>query len=304
MTTVSGWEASVRWNDARLPGSSVARREQILSVPLPEPIPLPVAEPSPLVDISYVIPACNSAATIEGTLHTLATHLEGRAVEIVVVQNGSTDDTPRLLSDAQRDWAHPQMRLVVIDSPKGLGNAYRAGIAVSCGARVLLTADDLPFGFDDLTAADVLDVADHPIVIGSKGHRDSVVERGGLRRLLSAGFWILRRSILGMRTLDPQGTFVLDGEWARRVVGELTEPGYLVTTELAFVAERCGIQPVEVPVRLSGAHGGHRSRVKPGDVWRMGVGLVGIRRRHARTRVPTPARPLPGRVPAVEESAA
>jgi len=131
-----------------------------------------------------------------------------------------------------------------------------------------------------------------------------VVERGGLRRILSAGFWLLRRGILGMRTLDPQGTFIIAGDWARRAVGQLTEPGYLVTTELCYLAERAGIQPVEVPVRLSAAHGAHRSRVKPGDVWNMGAGLVGIRRRHATSRVLRTVRRLPAPVATVEDTAA
>jgi dolichyl-phosphate beta-glucosyltransferase len=257
-----------------------------------------------VIELSYVVPACNSAATIEATLRTLATTLDGRSVEIVVVQNGSTDGTSDLLSTVQATWAHKHVSLVVIDSDKGLGHAYRTGIAASHGERVVLTADDLPFGFDDLEASDALDAVAHPIVIGSKGHRNSVVERGGLRALLSAGFWLLRRSILGMRTLDPQGTFIIAGDWARQVVAELTEPGYLVTTELCYLAERSGIEPVEVPVRLSAAHGAHRSRVKPGDVWRMGAGLVGIRRRHAHSRVLRAVRRIPAPVVAIEETAA
>jgi hypothetical protein len=161
-----------------------------------------------------------------------------------------------------------------------MGNAYRAGIAASRGARVVLTADDLPFGFDDLEAAEHVDPAFHPVVIGSKGHRDSDVDRGLLRIVLSWGFWLLRHLVLGMRTLDPQGTFVLAGDWARQIGPRLTEPGYLVTTELCHLAERGGVQPLEVPVRLSPAHRDHRSRITVRDVWQMAVGLLGIRRRH------------------------
>lgn len=94
-------------------------------------------------------------------------------------------------------------------SAKGMGNAYRAGIAASRGARVVLTADDLPFGFDDLEAAEGVDPVVHPVVVGSKGHRDSDADRALLRGVLSRGFWALRRVVPGMRTLDPQGTFVL-----------------------------------------------------------------------------------------------
>jgi glycosyltransferase involved in cell wall biosynthesis len=236
---------------------------------------------SDAVALSYIVPAHNSTAVIETTLRALRSRLAGRQAEIVVVQNGSSDGTQALLERIGQSWSHPDVHLVVLSSGTGLGYAYRAGIAASRGARILLTADDLPFGFDDLEAADRLDSDAHPVVIGSKGHRDSEVGRGVLRWVLSWGFWLLRRAVLGMRTLDPQGTFVLAGDWARTLVSRLDEPGYLVTTELCYLAEREGIRPLEVPVRLVPGHGDHRSRIAVQDVWRMGVGLIGIRRRHS-----------------------
>jgi glycosyltransferase involved in cell wall biosynthesis len=239
--------------------------------------------------LSYVVPAHDSAAVLEATLQALGERLRDRGAEVVVVENGSTDGTPELLARLGRGWAHPGVALVALRSAKGMGNAYRAGIAASRGRRVLLTADDLPFGFDDLDAADRLPVEQAPVVIGSKGHRDSVVERGPSRAVLTWGFAVLRRLVLGMRTRDPQGTFVLDGDWARALAPMLVEDGYLVTTELCYLAERAGIQPVEVPVRLSADHGGHRSRVRLHDVWEMSVGLAGIRRRHAASPVPRPS---------------
>ena len=48
----------------------------------------------------------------------------------------------------EQAWAHPRVSLRLLRSAKGMGNAYRAGIAASRGERVVLTADDLPFGFD------------------------------------------------------------------------------------------------------------------------------------------------------------
>jgi dolichyl-phosphate beta-glucosyltransferase len=233
------------------------------------------------VALTYVVPAHNSTRAIEGTLSALASRLDGRDAEVIVVENGSTDGTGALLQRIEREWSHPCVSLRVLRSAKGMGNAYRAGIAASRGARVVLTADDLPFGFDDLEAAEGVDPAVHPVVIGSKGHRDSEVDRGLTRAVLSWGFWTLRRLVLGMRTLDPQGTFVLAGDWARRIGPLLTEPGYLVTTELCFLAERLGAQPLEVPVRLSPEHRDHRSRVTVRDIWQMAAGLSGIRRRHA-----------------------
>ena len=230
--------------------------------------------------LSYVVPAHNSAGAIEPTLRALAGRLAGRDAEVIVVENASTDGTGALLERIERTWAHPGVSLRVLRSAKGMGHAYRAGIAASRGERVVLTADDLPFGFDDLDAAESVDPAVHPVVIGSKGHRDSDADRGLLRAALSWGFRVLRRVVLGTRTLDPQGTFVLAGDWARRTGPRLTEPGYLVTTELCYLAERQGAQPLEVPVRLSPQHCDHRSRVTVRDVGQMAVGLLRIRRRH------------------------
>src|SRR5688572_8644507 len=94
-----------------------------------------------------IAPAHNSTAVIEASLRTLATRLDGRAAEVIVVENGSTDGTPALLERIEGSWDHPGVSLRVLRSAKGMGNAYRAGIAASRGARVVLTADDLPFGF-------------------------------------------------------------------------------------------------------------------------------------------------------------
>ena len=237
--------------------------------------PLPAA-----TALSYVVPAHNSTPAIEATLRALASRLEGRDAEVIVVENGSTDGTGALLERIEGSWDRPGVSLRVLRSATGMGNAYRAGIAASRGARVVLTADDLPFGFDDLVAAERVDPAVHPVVIGSKAHRDSDVDRGFVRAVLTGGFRLLRRLLLGMRTGDPQGTFVLDGGWARRIGPRLTEPGYLVTTELCYLAEREGVQPLEVPVRLSPQHRDHRSRVTVRDVGQMAVGLLRIRRRH------------------------
>jgi hypothetical protein len=176
-----------------------------------------------------------------------------------------------------------------------MGNALRVGVTHSRGASLLLTADDLPFGFDDLDGADALRSQadlDYPLVIiGSKAHPSSRVRRGWARDLATRGFSVGRRVLIGMKTGDPQGTFIVDGPFLRSIVGHLSEPGYLFTTELAYVAERLGHPPVEVPVTLRGTHGSHSSRVSLSDAAVMAVGLLALRLRHRRTHVIQGSRP-------------
>nr|WP_042184305.1 glycosyltransferase [Kibdelosporangium sp. MJ126-NF4]CEL16212.1 Dolichol-phosphate mannosyltransferase in lipid-linked oligosaccharide synthesis cluster [Kibdelosporangium sp. MJ126-NF4]CTQ94137.1 Dolichol-phosphate mannosyltransferase (EC 2.4.1.83) in lipid-linked oligosaccharide synthesis cluster [Kibdelosporangium sp. MJ126-NF4] len=232
------------------------------------------------VSLTYIVPAHNSTATIEGMLKELADRLAGTNSEVLVVENGSTDGTIDMLHKLEADWQSNGVELRVLTSKKGLGNALRLGIAESRGARVFFGADDLPFGFDDLDKAEKIDHTQHKVVIGSKAHPESETGRGVLRAILTWGFLTLRFIVLGMRTRDPQGTFVLDGDWVRQVGPRLTEEGFLLTTEVTYLAERSGIRTIEVPVRLRESHGEHGSRIRISDVWKMGLGLLTVRRRH------------------------
>ncbi|CAM3681855.1 glycosyltransferase [Kibdelosporangium persicum] len=232
------------------------------------------------VSLTYIVPAHNSTATIEGTLKELRDRLAGTNSEVLVVENGSTDGTLDMLHKIEANWQTDGVELRVLTSKKGLGNALRHGVAESRGARVFFGADDLPFGFDDLDKADKIDHHQHKMVIGSKAHPESEVGRGVLRAVLTWGFLTLRFIVLGMRTRDPQGTFAIDGDWVRSVGPRLTEEGFLLTTELTYLAERSGIKTIEVPVRLRESHGAHGSRIRISDVWKMGLGLVTVRMRH------------------------
>jgi len=241
-------------------------------------------EPTDQLALSYVIPAYNSSDAIEATLKELGDRLHGTHSEILVVENGSTDDSPELLAKLQREWQFEGVELRVLHSEKGLGNALKLGIGSSRGSSVVLSADDLPFGFDDLDEAQKIGLNKHKVIIGSKAHPKSDMDRTLLRAVLSTGFLVLRWLILGMKTRDPQGTFVLDGTWARGVVGKLTAPGFLLTTELVYLAELEGNHPVEVPVKLRRIHTGAGSTIRVfHDAYSMGIGLFKIRKLHRKT---------------------
>lgn len=238
----------------------------------------------PVTSLSVVIPAHNSAQVIERTVSRLRERLAGTRSEIIVVENGSTDETWAI---AQRLADDGQPQVLSLRSEKGMGNALRAGIEASSGALVLLSADDLPFGFDDLDrAAELEDPIE--IVIGSKAHPRSEVDRGGLRSLSTWGFRAMRRVVLGSRVGDSQGTILADGPWLRAMAPALDSPGFLFSTQLCFAAELQHRRIVEVPVRLAAAP--KVSTVRLSDVWAMGAGLLVVRRgRLALARPVTPA---------------
>jgi dolichyl-phosphate beta-glucosyltransferase len=205
------------------------------------------ADPAPW-SLSVIVPACNASGTIEDTLSRLALLPGGPPIEILVVENGSDDDTWELLERIQKDWDSPPA-LITLRSERGIGAAYRAGTATARGDWILLTADDLPFGTSDIEA--VLACRALPrFAIGSKAHPRSRVSRSLTRRIATRVFWLLRRALLGLEVGDTQGTFVIEGTLARRLIAATTVNGFGMTTELVALAARSGQQPTELPVVL------------------------------------------------------
>jgi glycosyltransferase involved in cell wall biosynthesis len=229
------------------------------------------------VKVSYVIPAHNSATVIQNSLEEIAKRLTDLDGEIIVAENGSSDGTVELLATVAAGWPSTGPALRVITTRKGLGHALREGIAATTGQVIVFTADDLPFGFDELDATERLGFPGRTVIIGSKAHAESVVQRSLVRNTLTGGLRLLRFVVLGMRTGDPQGTFVMDGAWARALEPELKESGFLITTEIAFAADLAGLSVIEVPVRLR--ESGHRTRIQPRDILNMFTGTLALRRR-------------------------
>lgn len=238
--------------------------------------------PSPATpDLSVVIPVHNSAAVLADTIESWRGQTGFGLLEIIIVENGSSDESWAIANAHAVDTDHVHFRL--LQSATGMGNALRAGIEVSRGKRVLLTADDLPFGFDDLDGERALGAV--PLIsVGSKAHPRSVAGRGAMRSVSTWGFRMLRKVLLRSRVGDSQGTLIVDGEWLRCVAPHCDDSGYLFTTQVVYAAELNRRRIVEVPVRLRPSQEAKASSVTVSDVWRMAEGLIAMRRRKSHFR--------------------
>ncbi len=98
--------------------------------------------------VSIIVPAYNEGSRIVGTLKSLqAIFLHQGNVELIVVNDGSTDNTSALLSPFTTGC-------VVVTHPKNLGKgaAIRSGIARSQGSIIALYDADAEYEIDDLVA--------------------------------------------------------------------------------------------------------------------------------------------------------
>jgi glycosyltransferase involved in cell wall biosynthesis len=94
--------------------------------------------------VSVVIPCLNEAENIEACVRSARRVLERMGIEgeVVVADNGSSDDSARL---AQAAGAR-----VVLETRRGYGSAYLAGFAASRGRYIVMADADLTYDFDDI----------------------------------------------------------------------------------------------------------------------------------------------------------
>jgi len=92
--------------------------------------------------ITVLMPAYNEAATIVGMLERVrAQALDGVVFEVLVVDDGSTDDTPALLAARPELYDH----LLRLPVNGGKGAAVRAGLDAASGDFVLFQDADLEY---------------------------------------------------------------------------------------------------------------------------------------------------------------
>jgi hypothetical protein len=90
--------------------------------------------------VTVIVPAYNAAGTLAATLTSVRNQTHG-TLEILVIDDGSTDTTPKIMHRAAR--ADPRLRLIRQPN-RGVAAARNAGLAEAQGAYVaFIDADDL-----------------------------------------------------------------------------------------------------------------------------------------------------------------
>lgn len=213
---------------------------------------------------SVVIPAYNEAARIGATLKQYAPAVQSRGGELLVVVNGSVDDTERIVRESFMP-RFPCIRLLVIPEQVGKGGALMRGFREASGAWVGYTDADGSTTADSFFAlASRLD-DDTGIVIGSRWLPDSDVPRKQplARRAVSRLFNVLVRALFGMNLRDTQcGAKILRPDALRQALPRVGATQWAFDVELIFQIRRLGYGLRECPVTWRDRDG---SKVK---VWK------------------------------------
>ncbi len=200
---------------------------------------------------SIVIPAYNESVRIRPTLDALISHSqkENWDAEILVVNDGSTDDTAQIVREyAQR---HPQILLVENPGNRGKGYSVRNGMLHARGDICLFTDADLSSPITE--AQKLFDAIGQgaDIAIGSRWLQVELqTERQPLyRQAFGRIFNLVLRVILGLRFADTQCGFkAFRRDAAQRIFPLQKIERWAFDPEILFLARCAGLRVEEVPV--------------------------------------------------------
>lgn len=208
--------------------------------------------------LSVIIPAYNEESILRDTVRTLwdaLNAMQDRGVfddyEMIFVSDGSTDATPDLLSEAERQY--PTLHTCIYPQNRGKGYAVRRGILVSDGDLVLYTDCDLAYGTDVIEAA-VRQMTDTgaDVLIGSRAlHPEGYNGYTPLRKVASVLYLRILCIAAGFRHSDSQAGFkALKGNIGREIFAQCEIDRFAFDLEMLMRAQKAGYSVTELPIKI------------------------------------------------------
>ncbi|PIS41248.1 MAG: glycosyl transferase [Candidatus Kerfeldbacteria bacterium CG08_land_8_20_14_0_20_42_7] len=197
--------------------------------------------------LSLVIPAYNEEKRILRTLEAYIDTLR-IAYEIVVVPNGCTDKTVKLVQKFIENHPDVPLRSLVIPEAVGKGGAVRRGLAAAKGTVMGFVDADLATPVEDVIRMYQLIQDSHVDgVIASRLLPDSQVHgRGILRGIASHLFAGLVRFITDLEYRDTQcGAKLFKREALAHILPELTTTDMTIDVDLLLAARKHGLTVIE-----------------------------------------------------------
>ena len=227
---------------------------------------------------SFIIPAYNESSRIRPTLDEVLrySHERGWDLEILVVDDGSRDDTAQIVREYGK--ANPQILLVENPGNRGKGYSVRNGMLHARGDVCLFTDADLSSPISEAQKLFDAIAAGADIAIGSRWLRsDLQTERQPLyRQAFGRIFNVVLRLFLGLNFADTQCGFkAFRRDAAQRIFPMQKIERWGFDPEILFLARRLGLSVREVPVVWAHSEG---TRLHPfRDGFRMFLEVLRIR---------------------------
>lgn len=227
----------------------------------------------PTVELSVVLPCHNAGAGLRLVLGDLLEELEFvDSYEIIVVSDGSTDDTVRIAEEFSSD----DLRVLHYPTRGGKGYALQVGLTEARGRYVAFVDADGDIGPEAIRPfLTIMKLYEPDIVLGSKRHPLSEVYYPPMRRLMSWTYHWLARLLFRVKVRDTQtGLKLVRRDVLAAVLPRLFEKRYAFDLELLVAARSLGYKRVfEAPIRINYRFA---SQVSPRAVFRIVLDTAAI----------------------------
>ena len=202
--------------------------------------------------ISVVIPAFNEEKRIAPTLTAVCDYLtrNAQSFEIIVVDDGSSDETARIVSDLAAEKG--SIRLLHRPANRGKGSSVRKGILEALGDLILISDADLSTPIEEVEKFLPWIEKGYDIVIGSRGLKESDIIRKQpwYRQSMGKIFNVLVSALVFGGFNDTQCGFKLfTSKAAKDIFRGARIDGFAFDVEALFLAKKLGYGIKEVPVR-------------------------------------------------------
>jgi dolichyl-phosphate beta-glucosyltransferase len=211
--------------------------------------------------LSIVIPAYNEEKRLPESLPKILNFVRQQdyPIEVIVVDDGSTDQTAQVVREFQQDA--PFLSLIQVEHG-GKGHAVRAGMLKAIGDYLFLCDSDLSMPIEEVTKFVPPALDGYDVAIASREIRGAHrYDEPAYRHLMGRVFNLIVNLLAVRGIQDTQAGFkCFQREAARRLFPLQTIKGWGFDVEILFIAQRNGLKIVEVPINW---YYMNRSQVRP-----------------------------------------
>jgi glycosyltransferase involved in cell wall biosynthesis len=214
--------------------------------------------------LSVILPAHQEAASLRANLERASAALRAEDVELVVVDDGSTDATHAEAVRAAE--AGLPVVAVRLDRNAGKGAALFRGVAAARGELVAFLDADLEIAPEEVVRLrEVMRSTGADVVVGARsGERNDFPLP---RRLMSGVFRATVSFLFGLAVSDTQtGIKLFRREVLERVAPKMSVGGFAFDVELLVAATRFGYVVAECPVEVAFSREGGLGRMRTGTL--------------------------------------
>ena len=203
--------------------------------------------------ISVLIPAFNEEGGIISTINETIKVLNeiGNDYEVIIIDDGSKDNTYNIVSENLSKF-NGKVKIERYDKNIGKGHAIKYGFNFVTGDYVLFLDADMDIHPNQINVfLDLIRKNEADVVMGSKRHKDSVVNYPAIRKIYSTVYYFLIKVLFGLPIKDTQTGFKLFRYSSlKNSIKKIVIKKYVFDLELLVVSKIQKCKIIECPIIL------------------------------------------------------